>query len=191
MTHARVIHKNRYPQPGGRPEIDTKVNPLTEELNYQAIAQLGRSLADVLEDTTFAPPPEMWPALWDFWYQTKTVLALSTYINTLHRITGDLPVIEERYGDPRPSGAYTINAGTHVYVAFDDNGQALYVGVTDDLFARMASHRRGSEWWPSMVRLTWEEWPDRKSALRKELILIRRYRPTFNKVGNPDAKENR
>lgn len=40
-----------------------------------------------------------------------------------------------------------------------------------------------------MVRLTWEEWPDRPSALRKETILIRRHRPPYNTAGNPEARK--
>jgi len=88
---------------------------------------------------------------------------------------------------PEGRGQYTANAGTFVYVAYDINNKVLYVGITDDLFGRMASHRQSSAWWQRMERLTWEEWSNRDVARMLERELIGRYCPEYNVVGNPKA----
>lgn len=86
----------------------------------------------------------------------------------------------------RRRGTYTAQAGTLVYVARAITGAVLYVGVTDNLFSRMAQHCQQSRWWDTMDTLSWEEWPDRESALRQETRLIVRYKPPFNVIHNPD-----
>lgn len=113
------------------------------------------------------------------------------YIEAIQHIEGDLPAIAGQQGMARNQGRFTDNAGTFVYVAYDEHDHVIYVGVTDDLFGRMAAHRGSKRWWPHMARIEWEEWPDRRAALRKEATLIRRYRPRFNTVGNPDARRTR
>jgi predicted GIY-YIG superfamily endonuclease len=122
-------------------------------------------------------------------YLSAQRLALETeYRMLVHHIAGDLPKVIAKQGRPRRQGSFQVNAGTFVYVAHDGDDKVIYVGITDDLFGRMSQHRRMSRWWNRMVRMDWEEWPDRDAALRKERILIRRYRPPFNVINNPDAK---
>lgn len=110
------------------------------------------------------------------------------YLKTLDLKLGDLVTPKNQSTETRPTGHFATNAGTFVYMAYDNADQLLYVGVTDDLWARMSQHRRTSRWWDLMEHLDWEEMPDREMALRKETKLIGRHRPPFNVVGNPDAK---
>lgn len=46
-----------------------------------------------------------------------------------------------------------------LYRLYADDGSLLYVGVTDDLRARLASHQRQKPWWPAVMRktVTWYE----------------------------------
>jgi predicted GIY-YIG superfamily endonuclease len=88
----------------------------------------------------------------------------------------------------RPRSAYRAQIGTIVYVARAITEEILYVGITDNLFSRMAQHQRQSRWWDSMDSLSWEEWPDRDAALQQEERLIKRHRPPFNTTHNPDRR---
>lgn len=62
----------------------------------------------------------------------------------------------------------------------------LYVGVTDDFFGRMAAHKTSSPWWDLAAVIQWVELPDRAAGLKHEATLIRRHRPRFNTIHNPD-----
>lgn len=85
----------------------------------------------------------------------------------------------------RPNGFYRKpTGGTFVYVARRRN-EVLYVGITDDVFHRMTSHRHSSAWWAEFTDLSWEEWPDRRSAETQECRLILRHCPRFNIMLNP------
>lgn len=70
---------------------------------------------------------------------------------------------------------------TVVYVAHGET-RPIYVGVTDNFFARMNKHRLSSEWWADMRLLTWEEFPTRAAALEREAQLIRRFDPRGNRL---------
>lgn len=139
----------------------------------------------------FKRDPDLAQALAQFEAQAAIVDLLVRRELLVDQLAGDLPAIEHHLGRRRPTGSYEADAGTVVYVAHDRYGKPLYIGVTDDLFARMASHRRAAPWWNQMAKVTWEHWHDRCLALAKELKLIRRHRPPFNTIGNPAAKETR
>jgi hypothetical protein len=89
-----------------------------------------------------------------------------------------------------------FNAGQEVwpvalYRWYDAAGRLLYVGITEDLTTRTASHGRKSSWSAFAVRRTVVRYPDRKSAETMERYVIRDERPLFNHVHNdtPEARQ--
>src|SRR3954468_10605649 len=56
----------------------------------------------------------------------------------------------------------------------------LCVGVTGDLKARMAGHRRNSRWWSMHARIQVEEFTTIEAAERAENDRICQYDPPFN-----------
>lgn len=84
----------------------------------------------------------------------------------------------------RPSGTLNLKPpGVLVYSVFSWSGSLLYVGITGDLCRGFAAHRWESDWWENASRVEWEEFPDRRSALREEGRLIMDLRPPFNVAG--------
>lgn len=88
---------------------------------------------------------------------------------------------------PRSSGSADLPSdmdGTYVYRAFCRCGDLLYIGVAENIFLRIAGHRRDkSSWEPKMVRLEWDIYRTRTEALRVEAHLIRTLGPLFNRQG--------
>lgn len=83
-------------------------------------------------------------------------------------LAGELPV------DP-----YT----SYVYLAYADE-EILYVGVTDDITTRIATHQRNlAPWYPKATRIAWQQYPDRASAERVESEYIRQLDPPYNTRG--------
>lgn len=78
----------------------------------------------------------------------------------------------------KPSGVFT-------YVARGWADEVLYVGMTQDLCARMAQHRQTSEWWLDAGSVTWELWPDRATARGEEARQIAELMPLWNQQRNP------
>lgn len=74
----------------------------------------------------------------------------------------------------------------HVYEYYSHDGRCVYIGVTGDLRAREAWHRRNSWWWPQVdinrKRVT--RYPSRPRALAAERAAIRRLHPAGNVVHN-------
>jgi predicted GIY-YIG superfamily endonuclease/transcriptional regulator with XRE-family HTH domain len=70
----------------------------------------------------------------------------------------------------------------YVYYAYADDGDLLYVGVTDDLFQRFAEHRnRGkSPWFASVGEVKWEQYASRQIAEYVEERQIRALMPRHN-----------
>jgi excinuclease UvrABC nuclease subunit len=71
---------------------------------------------------------------------------------------------------------------SYVYRAYCRCGDLLYVGVTCELFTRMAWHRRQSRWEFKMARLEWETYRTRAEADRVEKHLIDTLNPLYNKA---------
>lgn len=72
---------------------------------------------------------------------------------------------------------------TSVYRAHGMAGELLYVGVTEDVEARLGQHRRKAwtKWPPSMAFLTVDEYPTRGEALAVEAQAIKDERPRYNR----------
>jgi len=93
---------------------------------------------------------------------------------------------------PKPlcSGSFDKTAvqrvmdATYVYRAYCRCGDLLYVGVTGDVFYRMAGHRQDrADWELKFTRLEWDVYRTREQALRVEGHLIRTLGPLHNKQG--------
>lgn len=68
----------------------------------------------------------------------------------------------------------------YLYRFFDSAGELLYVGITRDLGARLAAHRRVSEWWDLAARGATETYPSRAEAELAEAVAIHAERPLYN-----------
>jgi predicted GIY-YIG superfamily endonuclease len=74
---------------------------------------------------------------------------------------------------------------TSVYIARDEQGRVVYVGITSQGASRNGQHWKKSEWWRHHVSQTKEDYPTRRQALARETQLIRAHKPPFNKQQNP------
>jgi len=80
---------------------------------------------------------------------------------------------------------------TTLYRYYDDQDRLLYVGITDNLFTRTASHIEASSWMDFAARSTIERYPTRKEAERVEREAIKAEEPLFNSLHNatPEAQK--
>ncbi len=69
-----------------------------------------------------------------------------------------------------------------VYQFFDESEKRIYVGYSINFPARLASHRKGSEFWPLVHRFEFQEYDSAEVALAEEKRLIQLHQPPFNKV---------
>lgn len=69
---------------------------------------------------------------------------------------------------------------TYVYEAYDAEGTLLYVGITDNVTARLKAHSHGKEWWSQVDQITTESFSSRTLALAAEAERIRTRRPRYN-----------
>lgn len=89
---------------------------------------------------------------------------------------------------PTPVATGTVEVPSHLgqaylYRAYCRCGDLLYVGIADDLFRRMAGHRRGgSRWEPHMARLEYEIYRTRAEAEGAEQAQIRTLHPLHNRT---------
>lgn len=89
------------------------------------------------------------------------------------------------------------SAATFVYIARDQEGHVLYVGITGSLHARFHSHREADRWWSKAASFTLELWPDRASAASREEELILHIDPPYNtgpgglRLRDRTARDNR
>lgn len=81
---------------------------------------------------------------------------------------------------PRPTKLPLHTTGTIVYRACSPTGDLLYVGITDQLYQRMAAHSASSPWWHLADHLLLEECATRSAARVREAELIQRFAPPFN-----------
>lgn len=68
-----------------------------------------------------------------------------------------------------------------VYAAFDEEGNAIYVGVTASESNRMTAHIHTSRWWAQMAYLRRYKVCCRKHAENLETLLICELQPAYNK----------
>jgi predicted GIY-YIG superfamily endonuclease len=78
----------------------------------------------------------------------------------------------------------SLNKATTVYIACDQAGRVIYVGITSQGPGRNGQHQKNSEWWGLHDRMVVEHFPTRQTALLRERELIRTHRPPFNKQHN-------
>lgn len=69
---------------------------------------------------------------------------------------------------------------TALYRFFDQRGQLLYVGITDNLGQRWSAHMREKVWWPQVHKQNSEWLPSREAAEAAEKQAIKTERPLYN-----------
>lgn len=69
---------------------------------------------------------------------------------------------------------------TFVYLASDELGRLLYVGITSDVYRRLGEHAGASAWYGKMAHVATELYPSRQQAARREQQLIERHAPPHN-----------
>jgi len=89
------------------------------------------------------------------------------------------------YTEPLETSADRALAGrggkkTYVYLASDERGRLLYVGITSDIYRRFGQHAAKAVWYPKMAHLATELYATRDQAARRERQLIERYDPPHN-----------
>lgn len=87
---------------------------------------------------------------------------------------------------PEHSGEIEIiRFASFVYQGWSADGDLLYVGVTDNIYRRLADHdRSNAEWLHEATRVTCEQYASREDALRVESSLIRSAQPKYNRAEN-------
>jgi predicted GIY-YIG superfamily endonuclease len=71
---------------------------------------------------------------------------------------------------------------TALYRLYDAAGVLLYIGITDDLRARMDQHSRDKDWWPEVARRTVAWYREREDADRAETLAVAAEKPIHNKA---------
>lgn len=69
-----------------------------------------------------------------------------------------------------------------VYLLRDSDDAVLYVGCITRTTRRLGEHH-DKDWWPSVASASFEHFPDRAAAYRREAKLIAAHRPRFNTQG--------
>lgn len=73
-----------------------------------------------------------------------------------------------------------------LYRFYNDGGQLLYVGITNDPPRRMKRHSEKKNWWPKVRGMTFDWYPDRPSVMAAEKRAIRIENPLHNIQGRPE-----
>lgn len=76
--------------------------------------------------------------------------------------------------------AYREKSPTTVYRLFDSDDRLLYVGATNGVKARFATHAATKEWWTTVEKVNLRHYPNRQQALVAEAEAIRREAPMYN-----------
>ena len=79
-----------------------------------------------------------------------------------------------------------IGTPTSVYKYFDARRILIYVGITSGGIIRNRQHNESKEWWRYVVSQEIEHFGSRSLAHEREVQLIQRFRPPFNKQHNAD-----
>ena len=75
-----------------------------------------------------------------------------------------------------------------LYRFYNDGGQLLYVGITNDPPRRMKQHTDTKTWWSQVRGMTVDWYPDRASVLAAEKRAINVENPLHNIQGKPEVK---
>ena len=86
------------------------------------------------------------------------------------------PILE--LGDEPPTSLYRL---------YDVGDSLLYIGITEDLKVRFATHASLKRWWPEVTRKTVELHAKRDDAAEAELAAIRTENPLHNIAGRPSG----
>lgn len=73
---------------------------------------------------------------------------------------------------------------TSVYRFYDARSVLIYVGITSRGVTRQRQHNSDKEWWPFVVAQKVDHFPTRAAAHEREVALIKRWEPPFNKQHN-------
>jgi predicted GIY-YIG superfamily endonuclease len=71
-------------------------------------------------------------------------------------------------------------ARTSLYRFYDENNELLYVGITNNLPARIKEHADEKTWWPLVTTIHVTHISDRKDARLLEATVIRTEHPRYN-----------
>lgn len=77
--------------------------------------------------------------------------------------------------------------GQWLYRMFDESGDLLYVGVSDNATRRWREHERDKPWFHNVCTFTRERYPDRVGVELAEREAIIRERPRYNVVHNAEV----
>lgn len=78
-------------------------------------------------------------------------------------------------------GIINLDLGTEVlYRVYDQRDELLYIGISNNIFARLGLHCRESAWWGQATRYTYAVYPDRRSVRRAKCKAIRDEHPKHN-----------
>lgn len=92
----------------------------------------------------------------------------------------------DAHGHCDVSAADGADDPTSVYKYFDARRILIYVGITGAGIARNRQHNESKEWWKYVVSQEIEHYKSRRLAHEREVQLIEKYRPPFNKQHNRD-----
>lgn len=80
------------------------------------------------------------------------------------------------------NGAAEPRKRTSVYIAYDEDGTVIYVGITSRGMTRFAEHEDGSGWWWDAARIELKHMGNRGTADLMEEALIEELNPVHNAI---------
>lgn len=84
---------------------------------------------------------------------------------------------------PQPRRPFPVHRGPQYLYRLYAGEQCIYVGITENLKARLASHAHDKPWWPEVDRVEHEIIYGREEAMDAEQFLIRVLDPPHNVNG--------
>lgn len=105
-------------------------------------------------------------------------------INAIFRASEEAGLRKE----PQPHN-HRCNCGNHdesgeegqiLYRFYNRSGELLYIGITDNPFARWARHSKDKTWFPEVARFETDWFPDRPSVIAAERHAITTEKPKYN-----------
>lgn len=73
---------------------------------------------------------------------------------------------------------------TWLYRMWDQSGNLLYIGISNNAFTRFSQHEKAKPWINEVARWERDRFDDRESALKAEREAIKKERPKYNVVHN-------
>lgn len=168
------------------PEAAERVERAWASIASQPWMAIDHAVARVVE-WDFAHPDTVGPS---------DLLAVRTYaslspgclLDAVARVIGITTARARQYLPPDGRYLRDLAGKTFLYRYYDDVGDLLYVGITNDLAQREAWHRSNSRWFGEQNNRTVEVFPTRSDALAAERAAIRLEFPAFNKQGVPRSR---